>query len=173
MLLCPNCALLRPKVSPQNERMWKASCRHKGRHQPESKFYQIGTPHVHTYALTYILTFALPNAYTYPITPGRLYHCEYLLPIIWPYFSGGKLIFLLKNFIHCLSHTGGARLRYSLDRADSSVTDRSVEDYSMNVEVCQTARVDNSAVKMCVVWGNVLLWATPQNWSATTDSLYK
>ena len=62
-----------------------------------------------------------------------------------------KIDFSTENFSHCLSHTGGARLQYSLDRADSSVTDRSVEDYSMNVEVCQTARVDNSAVRMCVV----------------------
>ena len=40
MLLCPDCALLRPKLSPKNERMWKASCGHKGRHRPESKFYR-------------------------------------------------------------------------------------------------------------------------------------
>ena len=40
MLLCPDCALLRPKISPKNERMWKASCWHKGRHRHESKFYR-------------------------------------------------------------------------------------------------------------------------------------
>ena len=49
MLLCPDCALLRPKLSPKNERMWKASCGHKGRHRPESKFYPKIYIHVHIY----------------------------------------------------------------------------------------------------------------------------
>ena len=39
MRRCPDCALLRPKVSLKKERIRKASCGHKGRHRPESKFY--------------------------------------------------------------------------------------------------------------------------------------
>ena len=30
MCLCPYCALLRPKLGPKNEHIWKASCGHKG-----------------------------------------------------------------------------------------------------------------------------------------------
>ena len=49
-----NCALLRPKLSPKNERMWKASCGHKGRHRPESKFYQFFFQKLHFF--DYLMT---------------------------------------------------------------------------------------------------------------------